>query len=861
MDFVIKWGAAAFGWLWKPLGGSLANLTSSILTTGTSITVMLIIIHTALVKILLPLVSALLNTMLRDSNVMIESKLIHDIWQISLNIANGMFLLALIVASIAIILRIDTGTYQIKKAATTLILAVVLSNISLLVVRALVEFGDLLAAALSSIGNSDPLLSTGAYLAALADIPVIKLGDGVTGAIINMVLAVMIFWVLFKITIFVFERALMVALLAVAAPLSFASALLPGLKEYSKNWWPMAIKWTLAWPIFVGITKIATLFLNKLATPATIIQELGKPLAMTETVLNINIKYIFAVIGLFILYYASELPKKLSLSAPISGFVGTGADVLAGKSPLNKAGSYIGNTFRNTGPGIAMEGWRKAQIGQGGKTKAGKFWNRVVANTVNRKAMQDISAANTEKGVTEKNIDNIAYQAQEQAKLLAKQKKLVTDKDGNIIKTHPAYKTYKATEDRHKALLGSLQYNNEQLNKKTSLESIDSADDLKEKLRKAIAEDKAGDAARAAYRLRTLARSHSRRPEDAKIAQDVLNSDKVKAGLDNMGLKASSYAVPASGQSGDYDTTMDEALIRAEENKNTLRASSDITDPAVLNMSADGTNLDSLEQLNAKLNESSAFGTLDTGDKKKYLSDLINARNKTKSTNINDLLQQLARDNYVSVEDLSNTAEAAYTEINKALSEAVPNNDAQAIGKAQVLFDKVDSGNVGDVIIKLKELQNAEKEITTIKGVIDTDTKNSEQSYINTIQTDIENSAIKNIENTLGGVKLDSTNMDAHLSDLSSIKNAKLESLKNVYEEMEAKLKYSLKKYGSGHSNQLVDTADVNNFTLDAYREAIRNIPASTKFFPSSDELDNAKLGELAVYQRQVLNALKKIQF
>ncbi|MBU1026188.1 MAG: hypothetical protein KKA31_00490, partial [Candidatus Margulisbacteria bacterium] len=701
-----------------------------------------------------------METVIKTPNFLIEDPRVQDIWMLTLTIANSVFLFALIVASITIILRIDTGTYQIKKFITTLIAAVALSNLSFLIVRALVDFGDILAAVFANIGRGtdtrDGIIIIWEYLEALTHIPVLPEGIPPIAGISNVLLAAVICWLMFKITIFVFERALAVAFLVVLAPLAFASTLLPSLKEYGKNWWPMAIKWILAWPIFIGIIKVSVIFLKAYAnSPSELISSFRSPLAEDGPVIA---TFSFGIIGLLMLYYASELPKKLNLSAPLSGMVGTGADALAGKGYVGKASNWVGATLRNSGTARTVEGWRQAQIGQGGQSWVGRTANQIISRAVNPQSMRNIATADREKEVIEKTIDNLAYQAQEKSKTLAKQKVLVTNPDGSINEESPKYAAYEATKNEHKKLLGSLQYNNEQLNKKSTLESIGSADSLTEKLNKAIVDSKTGKrdeqrnapgkANRAAHQLRTLARSVSRRPEDAAIAQATLGSAYVKKGLDDMGLDSSQYSIRKFSKQdiGDYDESMDAEYARAKKKRENLASGLggnvlDIVKDDDTGLGMSFAMLSVLKSINKNL-KTGKFSALPTNaEKESTLQAVIDARETTGSVNSADILNHIQGG---SDKTLDSDTMDLYTEINTALSSASPNNDKQAIGKFGALFHD-NSAQISDTIEKLEKLQAAEQQEDEINTAIQADNKKSEISFINTIRNQIQAKALKKV--------------------------------------------------------------------------------------------------------------------
>lgn len=273
---------------------------------------------------LFPFLRNLLLAITADYNFLINNPLTEKVWGMALVVANSLFLLALVIASIAIILRINTGTYQIKKVLTGLSIAIIASNLSLLIVKALIEMGTVLTTAISNLIT--PGKSYTEYLIALTNIDArTKWGggaDGLAEAIITLLLIAVIIWVTFKITLLLYERLIITFVLAIAAPLVFALSLLPTMQDYTKDWWTTLVKWILVLPMFVGLMCLSSLILSQAGPVSTISSSLSASILDLKNTPVLDTKIIFMIVGLIVMGLAGELPKKLKLTTPLSGIVG-----------------------------------------------------------------------------------------------------------------------------------------------------------------------------------------------------------------------------------------------------------------------------------------------------------------------------------------------------------------------------------------------------------------------------------------------------------------------------------------------------------------------------------------------------------
>lgn len=374
--------------------------------------------------ILLSIVTAIIAFGLGVPNFLLEQSSINDIWRIALGIANAAFLLVLLIASIAIILRINTGIYNLKKFLSGFIQAIILANFSLIIVRAMVALGDQLTEVVlkmaSPLGVNLPAVTSGsvtipanslgtvaAYFINMISMPIdINTNDwsiaGLIIPIIKLTIFIIIAWILIKFGLILIERMIRLFAAAVMAPLIFAGSLLPNFQKIATGWWENTIKWILVLPITIAFLIIALMFFAQagIHSPAEManIQDKLLPEYLKDTIeIYSNAKgapttlpqpdqaaveqFAYALMGLFVLWSAGMVSNKLDIKSVMGGLVETpqkalalgqrayktAADTLTGKTFIGKrigaAGRGIYNVALGTKPGQAFEARRQALAG------------------------------------------------------------------------------------------------------------------------------------------------------------------------------------------------------------------------------------------------------------------------------------------------------------------------------------------------------------------------------------------------------------------------------------------------------------------------------------------------------------------
>ena len=407
---------------WDPVGDAVDDATESIMESlGGALTSAIASLFAWLANIISTLLfdkllSPILNIVKEDSNILLNHEIAQNVWTGSLAVANGLFLLALVLASVAIILRLNTGMYNLKKVLGGFIAAVILSNLSLLIVRVLVELGDNLTIAAYGLFTSidsrltyDIINGPDGFITALTKIKASVGAEGVGGdehmgaVLLAIIIMVLIFWILLKLTLILIERMFWIFLMAISAPIIFALSLLPTTQKLAADWWNKLIKWILVLPLVAAILSISVYFLiltvegpdGGAINPAEFVAQLTEPRFFAELISGG--KGIFLIVGLIILYQAGrannllgisggglsgavDTPKAMGKTAKgaVKGTVGAVtkpiADTFTGKNKLGKFGKATKEgTARLAGSGKlgkwvqdrAVQGaaWKKRQTG------------------------------------------------------------------------------------------------------------------------------------------------------------------------------------------------------------------------------------------------------------------------------------------------------------------------------------------------------------------------------------------------------------------------------------------------------------------------------------------------------------------
>ncbi len=372
----------------------------------------------------MPVMGKLLSTMLDYGDKIFTLPIAQTVISLSITLANAIILLSLVISVILIILQINPNLYNIKKTLSGLVMAVLLSNLSVVIVKGILELSNLLVNSVNAlVGNSTMELvhsyiytiflitphttapagpsAPGQILSALIGfwVPYVypNLGDALLDmfskefvpTITCLVVLLLLLWVVIKITITLLERNIWMLILTVFSPLVFALDLLPlGLtKNLSNSWFQNIVKWIFVLPIM----QIALILVVSIWRSANVTEDY-----VTKFLLNqaqgIDTKpeqFFPFLLGMGILYFAARVPELIKVGGitPLSGLVATPmaayktaqkyayqpiAGTLAGKTMLGKAAyATVGGASRQIRAGswgkglqtkaLGYEAWRQRQ--------------------------------------------------------------------------------------------------------------------------------------------------------------------------------------------------------------------------------------------------------------------------------------------------------------------------------------------------------------------------------------------------------------------------------------------------------------------------------------------------------------------
>jgi len=526
--------------------------------------------------IVMPLVIRILDTLLTDPNWIFsqDSPLIATITAAhtaALSLANGFLLLGLLFASAAIILRIGTGTYNIKKFLGSFVIMAILCNASQPIFYALLEVGNALLNSVSYLfaetGIGVTITDIKTYLQDLAGMN-ITAGGNVAGTILVLVAMLLSAWVLVKIALLLIERSITLFITLVIAPLSFGLSVLPTTQKMASQWFESVIKWLLAMPITYAILALGVFVLKQMGdNPSKFIYDLGDsinlvsgstisaaPFHIAQAGVNIDVQKLFMfIIGMTLLYMSATVPKMLKIGGALTGMVEspqkltglaqktgmqaykTIADTASGKSFIGKNVGRLSrsgyNAFVGTKTGQAFEGWRQSQAGFLGQivNRPGEQ-SRLAADRAREERQASISYQLGRVSANQGILDRAAQAAHgvDWDQLKAEQKE-------QLIKQQ---RPVRLANTRIKERRGGLEYT---IAKKVAKENpIDLVDPVESLIKDAANIDKSrGERAEAIYNLRRVWRSSSRPQGERKLAEAWLgaNSNTIR----EVGLDAAKY--------------------------------------------------------------------------------------------------------------------------------------------------------------------------------------------------------------------------------------------------------------------------------------------------------------------------------
>jgi len=497
------------------------------------------------------LLSAAFNT---DPNFLLNSATTGAVWNKILMLTNGIYLLILVIASIAIILRVNVGVYNVKKILGGLVTAVALSNLSLLIVKALVEFGGQITTSLTQLFN----INSEGYKKFLMDLlnetqPIKYVVEGASGMsiIVGWIAFILIAMIILKLAVILLERMIWIFGLTVVAPLAFAVSVLPNMQSYSKQWWEYLIKWIMVLPVTIGLICLAIFVMTSGKFNSNSGSDISKTIVgLTQAgffqenssgFISISSDLLVIIAGLAILWVAGEASKRMKLGA-VTGTVYKGvskgiSDTLAGKNAIGKFGKdkYYEEVYPRLMQNERLAGWEGKR-----QTVTKGAWGYLF----NKKGMLAKRKADTE--ITAKEAAASA-QAKKVSDLGAKLKKRRADLDathggwldesGEPKENAPAnvknaYTQYIKEKKEFEAERGALRkFHIKNVNKDYTPETIPTFEELEEKFNKAISRKDAGgkedidygEANAAMDLILRLSRARNIRPEDARKASEFLD--------------------------------------------------------------------------------------------------------------------------------------------------------------------------------------------------------------------------------------------------------------------------------------------------------------------------------------------------
>lgn len=368
-----KWGRITLGVLpflavislvFEPIKAMAFDIQATVFSAMNYVTgLVLQTLMNIVTDIIAPVIRGTLALSIIKPNFLLDHPTTDLFWWYMQQTANSIYLIALAMAAIAIIARLNVGTYNVKKVLGSFITAVVLTNLSLYIVRALMGINEALMQSIYAIVGERKLLTefvitTNSELLAFFDglINGIKFEpftgldtDDVTRRILLFAFAVMLLWFFAKIALLLTERIIRIFIAAITAPIIFASTILPSFQKAASNWWTGTIKWIIVLPVTIFILLVSLFFFEqagfetlsdftygtlstrldltafKTITTDTLTHSLDatKPLTGGTPDTFTLIGYFWLTIAMFTLYLAGTVNSMLKLGSIMTGIVET----------------------------------------------------------------------------------------------------------------------------------------------------------------------------------------------------------------------------------------------------------------------------------------------------------------------------------------------------------------------------------------------------------------------------------------------------------------------------------------------------------------------------------------------------------
>ncbi|MBI4101376.1 MAG: hypothetical protein HY443_00235, partial [Candidatus Nealsonbacteria bacterium] len=185
-------------------------------------------------------------------------------WSVSQQLANIFFILILAFIGLGTILRLQT--YQLQKTLPALIMIALLVNFSGVLVGFVVDLGNLFTSFFLSQTSSfqnlgQNVLNLLENILDMVTAPGLEIVPKAAALIIQLVVQLIYFVIATAVVLIVmllfFFRTVILWILAILAPIAFASYILPSTKKWWSQWWQQLIQWSI-----MGIPISFFLFLS-----------------------------------------------------------------------------------------------------------------------------------------------------------------------------------------------------------------------------------------------------------------------------------------------------------------------------------------------------------------------------------------------------------------------------------------------------------------------------------------------------------------------------------------------------------------------------------------------------------------------
>lgn len=314
-----------------------------------------------------------------QNSLLFDNPVIQDVWSMMQGAANVLFFLAILAMSVMIITR--SAGYNFKKAITSLITAVVLANLSFVIVRVLIEAGDALRNSAGTVFNSagataqgmwglftgvfiDPgtLENAGSIINQYVSSGNLTFFDAIGNGIFMIIVGLIGLYVFFRLAFILIERTVQLVIRVIFAPIIFALSVLPHpeLQKMATTWWSDVIRWVLVLPLAFLLVGVAhSLAVYQSASIYGIVTSFTDG---SQSVATHTGDLLFAIVIVAILIAAGNVHQMLNV--PISAATKFFTDTIPGA--IKGGATFLGG-------GLMRDAALKL-----GSTKPGKFVRKQV---------------------------------------------------------------------------------------------------------------------------------------------------------------------------------------------------------------------------------------------------------------------------------------------------------------------------------------------------------------------------------------------------------------------------------------------------------------------------------------------------